>query len=90
VIGKSFRLNTFCRCKRMQQPYPYLWVHHQFCGTPPCQLGWSLTLGCVGECAVKVLAFLALVLASLEMVNALLILHPLDTHSLCSDSLLDF
>ncbi len=38
----------------------------------------------------KVLALLALTLGFLEMVSVLLALHPLDTHSFCSNSLLDF
>ncbi len=54
--------------------------------------GMELALKCAKEfvCATKVFSFLTLTLVSLEMINALLFLHPLNTYSACFDSLLDF
>lgn len=55
-------------------------------------VGIKLTLGCAKEfvSAIKAFALLALALVSLETINALLILHLLNTYSPCFDSLLDF
>jgi len=69
-----------------------------FLTPPPHQLGRNLTLGRIGEftCATKALAIIAVlapftpILASLEIVNTMLILHPLNTNSPYLNSLLNF
>ncbi len=75
------------------QVFSFAWFWFCPYGTPPfCQLGQSLTLGCIGEftCVTRVLVLLAPTLASVETVSALLVLHPLDTDLPYSNSLLDF
>ncbi len=60
--------------------------------SPPCHLRRNFALRRVRDFArvAKALAPFALTLASLKMINTLLVLHPLDSHSLFLDSLLDF
>jgi len=57
-----------------------------------CWLGWNFALGHIGEFArvVRALTFLAPTLVSLEIINAFLVIHPLDMDSPYLDSLLDF
>jgi len=59
---------------------------------PLCWLGWNFALGHIREFArvVRALTFLAPALVSLEMINALLAIHPLNMDSPYLDSLLDF
>jgi hypothetical protein len=58
----------------------------------PRQLGQNFALGCIGEFVyvTTALAPLAPTLTSLKMVRNLLVLHPSDIDSPCSDSLLNF
>ncbi len=57
-----------------------------------CWLARNLAMGCVGEFVhvFKAFVLFAPTLASLEIINVLLVLHLLNTNFLCLDSLLDF
>jgi len=76
-------------CRRV---ISFVWFKFYFYGISSHWLKQILALGHVKEFAhaTNVFAPLALVLASSEMINALLTLHPSDTNSPYSDSLLDF